>query len=321
MQLLGGDLAAAAAGGSWKCGREGLDQSCGRSSRKQQQQQLGRVRREQRSHARCMAKKSGGDSGAKDENGAPPRVVTHLPLKHQLRYIKLIKEIETAKAAARAGPKAATSYRRKKKADNTDEDSNGTLEEEALSTGKLQWYHVLLVDGYNVCMFWPRLKKRMERGDLDGARTLLVHDLGEYASLRGMQVVVVFDAGNSPVGDNLEVSPHGVDIVYSSAECADTWIEAETLKLRDKGFNRFTVATSDGTLQKTAEARGANIWPCRLLVQEINRAKREAEEKLQGPGRWSKKGLRVQDSLDQDTALQLHDLKRTLEGGRTANDR
>ena len=43
---------------------------------------------------------------------------------------------------------------------------------------------LLLVDGYNVIGLWPRLKKRKEKNDLDGARRLLLEDLLQFAPRR-----------------------------------------------------------------------------------------------------------------------------------------
>ncbi|KAE8662930.1 serine/threonine-protein kinase SRK2B isoform 1 [Hibiscus syriacus] len=59
---------------------------------------------------------------------------------------------------------------------------------------------VLLVDGYNVCGYWVKLKK--------------------------VKVVVVFDAMMSGLPTHKETFA-GIDIVYSGESCADAWIEKE----------------------------------------------------------------------------------------------
>lgn len=44
---------------------------------------------------------------------------------------------------------------------------------------------VLLVDGYNVCGYWPKLKKHFTGGRLDLARQKLVDELITFGMLRG----------------------------------------------------------------------------------------------------------------------------------------
>lgn len=44
---------------------------------------------------------------------------------------------------------------------------------------------VLLVDGYNMCGYWPKLKKHFSRGQLDTARDKLVHELITFAHIKG----------------------------------------------------------------------------------------------------------------------------------------
>lgn len=44
---------------------------------------------------------------------------------------------------------------------------------------------VLLVDGYNMCGYWPKLKKHFAKGDLETARSKLVVDLQTYGACKG----------------------------------------------------------------------------------------------------------------------------------------
>ena len=71
----------------------------------------------------------------------------------------------------------------------------------------------MLVDGYNVIGQWARLKKRHQKGDLAGARQLLLDDLLEYNSPRQYELVVVFDGA----GGALTVSPAGCHGVTAAA--------------------------------------------------------------------------------------------------------
>ena len=45
---------------------------------------------------------------------------------------------------------------------------------------------VLLVDGYNVCGYWMKLKKHFMNGRLDIARQKLIDELVSFSLLRGL---------------------------------------------------------------------------------------------------------------------------------------
>lgn len=44
---------------------------------------------------------------------------------------------------------------------------------------------VLLVDGYNVCGYWMKLKKHFMKGKLDVARQKLVDELVSFSMVKG----------------------------------------------------------------------------------------------------------------------------------------
>lgn len=44
---------------------------------------------------------------------------------------------------------------------------------------------VLLVDGYNVCGYWMKLKKHFMKGRLDVARQKLVDELVSFSMVKG----------------------------------------------------------------------------------------------------------------------------------------
>lgn len=50
---------------------------------------------------------------------------------------------------------------------------------------------VLLVDGYNVCGYWPKLKKHFMGGRLDLARQKLVDELITFGMLRGLFLFIM----------------------------------------------------------------------------------------------------------------------------------
>lgn len=47
---------------------------------------------------------------------------------------------------------------------------------------------VLLVDGYNVCGYWMKLKKYFMKGRLDISRQKLIDELVTFSMLRGLKI-------------------------------------------------------------------------------------------------------------------------------------
>nr|PNR39015.1 hypothetical protein PHYPA_019293 [Physcomitrium patens] len=134
---------------------------------------------------------------------------------------------------------------------------------------------VLLVDGYNMCGAWPKLKKHFSRGQLETARDKLIHELITFTHVKGVKVVCVFDAVMSGLPTHKE-SVNSVDIVYSADTDADSWIEREITLLRADGCPKVWVATSDSFHQQAAHGAGAYVWTCKNLISEYVFNKREA---------------------------------------------
>lgn len=182
---------------------------------------------------------------------APPRITSNV--KQNLQFLKLWKEFQKRKAGT---PKPATSYRRKKEEkEDIPEDS------ELYRDPTLTLYNtnqsidtavpVLLVDGYNVCGYWIKLKKHFMNGRLDVARQKLIEELETFSLLREVKVVVVFDAMMSGLPTHKEDFA-GIDIVFSSETCADAWIEKEVVALKEDGCPKVWVVTSDHCQQQAA---------------------------------------------------------------------
>ncbi|KVI01680.1 hypothetical protein Ccrd_020041 [Cynara cardunculus var. scolymus] len=146
----------------------------------------------------------------------PARITSNV--KQNLQFLRLWKEYQKRKSST---PKPATSYRKKK------------VEKDDLPDDDSELYHtavpVLLVDGYNVCGYWPKLKKHFLGGRLDLARQKLVDELITFGMLR------VQDGRMSSAIKFFEV----VDIVYSTETCADAWIEKEDMEIVNKMMNKL----------------------------------------------------------------------------------
>ncbi|XP_057488478.1 uncharacterized protein LOC130774455 isoform X3 [Actinidia eriantha] len=214
---------------------------------------------------------------------APPRITSNV--RQNLRLLKLWKELQKRKAGT---PKPATGYRRKKveKEDlpedtETYRDPTSTLyyTNQGIDTA----VPVLLVDGYNVCGQWAKLKKHFMSGRLDIARLKLLDELVAFSLLREVKVVVVFDAMMSGLPTNKEDFA-GVDVVFSGETCADAWIEKE----------------------------GAVVWSCKALVSEIKAARKEEEMMIQEQSSSSMQGKLLKHNLDPEVVDALKDLRNKL---------
>ncbi|KAF3772803.1 hypothetical protein EJ110_NYTH56920 [Nymphaea thermarum] len=149
----------------------------------------------------------------------PPRITSNV--KQNLQFLKLWKEYNKQKSSA---PKPMTSYRRKKASkeelpDNTDLYQDPTTSLYYTNQGLETAVPVLLVDGYNVCGYWPKLKKHFMSGRLDVARQKLIDELVSFSVLKEVKVVVVFDAMMSGMSTHKEHFAGREPIVYLQVGC------------------------------------------------------------------------------------------------------
>ncbi|MQL91973.1 hypothetical protein Taro_024586, partial [Colocasia esculenta] len=122
----------------------------------------------------ARSKKPGREKGY---DQAPPRITSNV--KQNLQFLRLWREYQKQKSGT---PKPATSYRKKKIAkeplsEDTDLYEDPTMNLYHTHQGLDTAVPVLLVDGYNVCGYWPKLKKHFMKGRLDVARQKLIDEL------------------------------------------------------------------------------------------------------------------------------------------------
>ncbi|XP_048335191.2 uncharacterized protein LOC107425689 isoform X2 [Ziziphus jujuba] len=263
-------------------------------------------------------------SSPKGSEPTPPRITSNV--KQNLQFLKLWKEFQKRKSST---PKPATSYRRKK-AEKEDLPEDTEIYRDPTTTlyytnqGLDNAVPVLLVDGYNVCGYWVKLKKHFTNGRLDVARQKLINELVTFSMLREVKVVVVFDAMMSGLPTHKEEfdgsmricmvaavtffsdqsicilpSLACVDIVYSGESCADAWIEKEVVALREDGCPRVWVVTSDRIQQHAAH--GA-----------IKESKKEVERMLLEHRSTSFQGKLLKHNLDSEVVDALRDLRKKL---------
>uniref|UniRef100_A0A453MGI6 Uncharacterized protein n=2 Tax=Aegilops tauschii subsp. strangulata TaxID=200361 RepID=A0A453MGI6_AEGTS len=166
-------------------------------------------------------------SAANKVDRRPPRITSNV--KQNLRIVKFWKDYERRQTT---GPQPATRFRKKKimkevLPDDTDfyEDPSATLT--CTNDGSVEIASpVILVDGYNVCGYWGKLKSDFLNGNQGIARQMLIDELVSFSAVREIKVVVVFDAALSGQSTHTETYK-GVDVVYSADLSADCWIEKE----------------------------------------------------------------------------------------------
>ncbi|KAK9286172.1 hypothetical protein L1049_014555 [Liquidambar formosana] len=270
--------------------------------------------------SKIMAKKGSQQPPSKGSDPTPPRITSNV--KQNLQFLRIWKEFQKRKSST---PKPATSYRRKKvQKEDFPEDT------ELYRDPTMTLYHtnqgldtavpVLLVDGYNVCGYWAKLKKHFMNGRLDIARQKLIDELVTFSLLRvflkvetstEVKVVAVFDAMMSGLPTHKE-NFAGVDVVFSGESCADAWIEKEVVALKDDGCPKVWVVTSDHCQQQAAYGAGAFVWSSKALVSEIKASHKEIERMLQEQRSTSMQGKLLKHNLDSEVVDALKDLKKKL---------
>lgn len=137
----------------------------------------------------------------------------------------------------------------------------------------------LIVDGYNIMHAWESLKNTISR-DLEHARILLVDTLANYRAVKGVNVIVVFDAHLVKGGTGSRDCVSGVSIIYTSeGETADSVIERISGEFGES--DRITVATSDWNQQRLVFGRGAVRMSARELENEVKSIKAEITERIE----------------------------------------
>lgn len=143
----------------------------------------------------------------------------------------------------------------------------------------------ILVDGYSVLHFWPRLRKLAGRS-LEQQRDALIRVLRQYADATGHKVVIAFDGHSAKrKPETVEPTP-GVEVLFSdTGQTADDIIERLVGTTTQPG--KMLVVTSDNVERRTVEMLGAQSVSCEMFEQDVTRALGELARLVQehGPGR------------------------------------
>ena len=136
----------------------------------------------------------------------------------------------------------------------------------------------IIVDGYNMIFAWEELKE-LAKDDISAARDRLISLLSDYASVRGTDVMLVFDGYKVPGNAGQGAQEGGIGVAYTKeGETADAYIERMS---REIGKNySVRVASSDGMVQLFALRLGLLRMSAPELYAEVQLAREEIEEKL-----------------------------------------
>jgi len=163
----------------------------------------------------------------------------------------------------------------------------------------------LILDGYNLIGALKRYSLR-STGGLDQSRELIVNDALKAAGWTGREIIVVFDASQSPEPGRTEPRAGGaVRLIYSApGESADDIIE----RLVRSGGASYTVCTADFALQRAALASGA----ARSAPREFEELLNELPALTRTPDIPFR--ARVSDRLSPEVLRSLEKLRREAEG-------
>ena len=158
---------------------------------------------------------------------------------------------------------------KKKKTARMEQDYHSSAQKSSIQRDMSKRY--LLVDGYNVIYAWEDLKELADM-NIDAARGKLLDDMCNYQGMKGMEVIVVFDAYRVK-GHETEILDYlNIHVVYTKeAETADQYIE----KFAHTHGRKYdvTVATSDGLEQIIIRGQGCRLLSARELKRDYEEAK------------------------------------------------
>ncbi|SHK50839.1 NYN domain-containing protein [Tepidibacter formicigenes] len=164
----------------------------------------------------------------------------------------------------------------------------------------------LIVDGYNIINAWEDLKE-LGNENLELSRQKLIEILVEYASFKGIKVIIVFDAYLVKGARNNIQNYRNLEVVYTKEnQTADSYIEKFISELRKNDI--IKVATNDWAEQQIVLGKGASRISARELKFEIDFAKQKIRKKTEN----KKIQKNTLDSiLDKETLSKLEKIRRS----------
>lgn len=129
----------------------------------------------------------------------------------------------------------------------------------------------LLVDGYNIIFAWEALKSLADDDQMEAAKSKLLDIMSNYAGLKQIRLMVVFDAYKVKGHVEEVLDYHNIQVVYTrEAQTADQFIEKFAYDHHAK--YAVVVATSDGLQQMIVRGAGSDLLSARELLIEVQAA-------------------------------------------------
>lgn len=189
---------------------------------------------------------------------------------------------------------------KKKKAARIEQDYYSSAERSSVKRDMSKKY--LLVDGYNVIYAWDELKELLDT-NVDAARGKLLDEMCNYQGMKGMELIVVFDAYRVK-GHETEITDYlNIHVVYTKeAETADQYIE----KFAHTHGRKYdvTVATSDGLEQIIIRGQGCRLLSARELKRDYEEAKAQIRTEYLDKQKHEKSyvtdGISLEDTMNEN---------------------
>lgn len=189
---------------------------------------------------------------------------------------------------------------KKKKAARIEQDYHSSAEKSSVKRDMSKKY--LLVDGYNVIYAWDELKELLDT-NVDAARGKLLDEMCNYQGMKGMELIVVFDAYRVK-GHETEITDYlNIHVVYTKeAETADQYIE----KFAHTHGRKYdvTVATSDGLEQIIIRGQGCRLLSARELKRNYEEAKAQIRTEYLDKQKHEKSyvtdGISLEDTMNEN---------------------
>ena len=135
----------------------------------------------------------------------------------------------------------------------------------------------LIVDAYNIINFWDKTSKLID-SDLDYARDILNHTLQNYASYKGIEILVIYDAYKTDSIKPKEEKYENIKIIYTkNGQTADSYIEELIFAMKNQ--ENISVVSSDWTLQQMVLSGGLLRIPASELIYDISRIEKQISNK------------------------------------------
>jgi predicted RNA-binding protein with PIN domain len=136
---------------------------------------------------------------------------------------------------------------------------------------------MLIVDAYNIINYWDKTSEFVDI-DLDYSRDILNNVLQNYASYRGIEIFVVYDAYKTDSIKPKEEKFENIKVIYTKkGQTADTYIEELIFEHKNRG--NISVVSSDWALQQMVLSGGLIRVPASELIVDIIRAEKQMSRK------------------------------------------